>query len=82
MMLQHTLSDVLSDSEQNDEINDIISNKNSNNSRREGSVSGFSEYSRIKSTQSEITHSEVEDRYRNKMKSNKLMAKLSKNKKK
>lgn len=52
--------------------------KQSNGSRLESSLGAFSEYSRVKSTQSALTHKQVETEYQNKLKNNKLMAKLGK----
>jgi hypothetical protein len=56
----------------------MISNHNSNASKMESSLGAFSEYSRAKSTQSALTHKQVEQEYHSKMKNSKLMAKLGK----
>lgn len=47
------------------------------NSRMESSLGAFSEYSRAVSTQSDQTHSQTEQDYKLKMRSRKLMAKLT-----
>jgi len=60
----------------------MATNNNVSHSRLNHSLGAFSEYSRIKSTQSLTTSHEVESNYKNKMKNNKLMAKLGKLKKK
>lgn len=56
----------------------MASNKNSNASKMESSVGAFSEYSRAKSTQSALSHNQMEKDYQNKMKNSKLLAKLGK----
>jgi hypothetical protein len=56
----------------------MLSNHNSNTSKMESSVGAFSDYSRIKSTQSALSHKQLEKEYQNKMKNSKMMAKLGK----
>lgn len=62
-------------------MNDLISNKNSNSSKMESSLGAFSEYSRLKSTQSAITHQEEQAQYSTKMKNSKMFAKLNRGRK-
>jgi hypothetical protein len=77
MLLKKELSEAFSE-ENDDEIYEMASNNNSNASKMESSIGAFSEYSRVKSTQSALSHLQMEKDYQSKMKSSKLMAKLGK----
>lgn len=81
IVVQNNLDEVVSGSGEGEEA-DVVSNLSSNTSKMESSLGAFSEYSRVRSTRSAMTHLQTESNYKNEMKSRKMMAKLNKLKRK